>query len=337
MKITNNHDIKALNTFRLPCCAQAFVELNTLDEIARIAEHIKATDCRYLVIGGGSNLLLPEHYVGLVIHNKLSGIKCVTQDTHNVTIEAMAGENWDNFVAHTIAHGWYGLENLSLIPGTVGASPIQNIGAYGVEVKQFIDYVKVYDLAQQQFKTLTNSECEFSYRHSIFKHETQLLVVAVGFKLSLTPKLNIAYKDVAQALASISQPTPSQLRDCVVAIRRTKLPDPALIGNVGSFFHNPIVATDIGQQLKQHYPQLPLYVLDEHKVKLSAGWLIDNLGLKGYVRGNVGVYAHQALVLVNIHMATQSEVLDFARFIQDKVIEEYGVQLNIEPLVISKD
>jgi UDP-N-acetylmuramate dehydrogenase len=334
MTVSPDYDLKHLNTFRLPCCAKFFVELNQLADVVDSASYLKTQQVKYLILGGGSNVILPQGYLGLVIHNKLLGIELISHHDDYVIVEAMAGENWDYFVAHCLTQGWYGLENLSLIPGTVGASPIQNIGAYGVEVKQFIDYVKVYDLLEERFITLTNTQCQFGYRNSIFKRQPQLLVLAVGFKLLRRPKLNLGYKDIVQALDGIANPSPAMLRDVVVAIRKAKLPDPAIVGNVGSFFHNPIVSTKTAEQLKFRYDKLPIYPLDANSVKISAGWLIDNLGLKGHVKGNIAVYAKQALVLINTGNATQAELLDFAAMIQQKITDNYGVSLNIEPLII---
>lgn len=372
MQLQSSHELTNLNTLRLKSVARDFVILDDVNDLPLLADFIVKHQCHFFVLGGGSNLVLPEIYNGLVIHNQLRGIEqlenavcenvvhenavrvqemhenivreneasvqdvCAKNVAHpeHVLIKAMAGETWDDFVAHCLDHGWFGLENLSLIPGTVGAAPIQNIGAYGVEVKDFIESVEVYDIATRQMWILNNSDCAFSYRNSRFKTDANLIVVAVTFRLLKTSRLNVKYGDVAKQLETIKHPSAEDVRNCVIKIRQSKLPDPNIIANVGSFFHNPIVTNDVVLNLQARYPHLPVYAVDEHRSKVSAGWLIDNLGLKGYRLGNMGVYAKQALVLVNYADATQVEVLAFAKTIQEKVMAAYQVALNIEPIIM---
>jgi UDP-N-acetylmuramate dehydrogenase len=302
--------------------------------LPQIANYINNGQPQFFVLGGGSNIILPEIYQGLVIHNQLLGIHIVEDTANYVVVRAAAGENWDSFVLYTLNNGWFGLENLSLIPGTVGASPIQNIGAYGVEVKDFIQSVEVFDIETRETKIIDKDKCNFSYRNSMFKTQHNYIVTNVTFRLSKTPHLNTKYGDLAHKLAEISNPTPLDLRNCVIEIRSGKLPDPKLIANVGSFFHNPIVDNTHAKLLLDKYPKLPVFAVDDTHSKVSAGWMIDNLGLKGYQIGNMGVYDKQALVLVNHANADKTEALNFANFIQNKVWQEYGIKINIEPIII---
>lgn len=323
----------------LDCCAQTYFKLQKLDDLVFLRDYLQQQPGTYFILGGGSNILLPEMYGGLVIHNNLLGVAELLFEEKNETnshvlVRAMAGVAWDKFVASSLQNGWYGLENLSLIPGTVGASPIQNIGAYGVEVKDFIEYVECFDLNTGTTIKIHNKECNFSYRNSRFKQEPNLLVIAVVFKLRKTPKLNISYGDIANKMALINNPTPLDFRQCIIETRKSKLPDPKIIPNVGSFFHNPILAKDRVDKLKLEYPNLPVYKFDEYHSKVSAGWLIDNAGFKGYKHKNVGVYDKQALVLVNYSANSRGEVLELANIIKDALLARYGITLNIEPIQV---
>ncbi|HLX54878.1 MAG TPA: UDP-N-acetylmuramate dehydrogenase [Aquella sp.] len=331
--VQQNYPLNKLNTLHLVSTAKQYVALTDIGDLPQIAGYAK--ELNIFVLGGGSNIILPEVYPGLIIHNQLHGITLLETTDDYVLVKVMAGEVWDSFVAYTVEHGWFGLENLSLIPGTVGAAPIQNIGAYGVEAKDFMDSVEVYDIKNKKFIQLSNSECQFKYRDSYLKHNAHLIVTSVVFRLRRAAKLNTSYADVAKALAVLTNPTALDLRNCVIKIRQAKLPDPAVIGNVGSFFHNPILDIAVVKQLQDKYPTIPVYKVDDEKSKVSAGWLIDNLGLKGYRQGNVGVYDKQALVLVNHGNAHATELLDLAHYIQDKVWANYAIRLNIEPLIVA--
>lgn len=329
-----DYSLIELNTLRLQSVVDHFVILSNVNELPQIKQFIDDKQVRFFILGGGSNLVLPEKYTGLAIYNQLKGINLVEENVDYVTVKVMAGEVWDDFVAYTLLHNWYGLENLSLIPGTVGASPIQNIGAYGVEAKDFIAYVEVYDIATNSFIQLSNAQCSFSYRNSIFKTQPNYIVTAVIFCLRKHAKLNTSYGDLAKALSLIVNPTAQDLRNIVMNIRSQKLPDPKFIANVGSFFHNPVMLNLDVEALCVKYNNLPVYPVDSTHSKVSAGWLIDNLGLKGYRQGNVGVYIKQALVLVNYATATKTEVLSLAKLIQDMVLKKYSIQLNIEPIIV---
>lgn len=334
LQIQHSVSLNHLNTLHLNSTAINYLILDDINKLASIRNILNKYD-KFFVLGGGSNLILPEIYTGLAIHNKSSGISIRNLDDEYCLVTAMSGENWDNFVAYSIENGCYGLENLSLIPGTVGAAPVQNIGAYGVEVKDFITEVTVFDWETGNILTLTNTDCQFSYRNSIFKTKPQYFVISVTFKLLKKAKLNTNYGDVAKFMSETNTPTPQDLRNIIINIRQNKLPNPNEIGNAGSFFHNPIIDNEHAQELLEQYPNLPLYpTSNPYKSKISAGWLIDNLGLKGYQTGNVGVYTKQALVLVNYGNATKTELLKFAAFIQNKVNEKYQIQLNIEPIIL---
>ena len=349
-KYESNYKLDKLNTLRLQSTTAGFVVLDNVEQLPSISTLIKQYKNKFFVLGGGSNIILPEFYSGLVIYNKLLGIELlnnVNNTNSNVNrVKVMAGEPWDYFVAYSLEHNLYGLENLSLIPGTVGASPIQNIGAYGVEVKDFIDYVEAYDTVTQKMVVLHNSECQFKYRDSMFKHTDggRYIITAVVFKLLRTPSLVVNYGDVKQHMEALGRVTWSvhDLRECIIKIRQSKLPDPKMIGNVGSFFHNPILNNDDIKILQQDFPNMPIHAVNDTCSKISAGWLIDNLGLKGYREGNLGIYAKQALVIVNYvgtdtderTAVTQNILLNFAHMVQKKVLERYNIVLNIEPIII---
>lgn len=333
LNILNDIDLTPLNTLHLKSTASHYVVLNQIEQLNELREII-SNHSNFFILGGGSNLILPERYQGLVIHNKLHGIN-MTQIQGEQIVTAMAGENWDTFVAYCTNHGAFGLENLSLIPGTVGASPIQNIGAYGVEVKDFIKEVLVYDLQKAKLVSLSNSECHFSYRNSFLKNNSRFIVISVSFALLTKVNLNANYGDVAEKLSLITNPTPIDLRNIIISIRQSKLPNPDELGNAGSFFHNPVTAKDIAEKLTKQYPMLPIFPThDPDKMKLSAGWLIDSLGLKGFKQGNIGIYQQHALVMVNYGGAYQTELLSFAHWIQAQIKETYDVELNIEPIIL---
>lgn len=333
LTIQEQIDLTPFNTLHLKASASHYVTLNKVEQLDQIRLFISYYS-QYFVLGGGSNLILPSLYQGLVIHNQLRGIK-ITQAGKKQIVTAMAGENWDEFVSYCTTQGAYGLENLSLIPGTVGASPIQNIGAYGVEVKDFIEEVLVYDVHAAQLITLSNEECQFTYRNSVLKNNNRYIVISVTFRLSTQPHLNVGYGDVAERIETIPTPTPNDLRNIIIAIRQSKLPNPQDLGNVGSFFHNPILSENKAEELRVQYPNLPSFPTSNPlHTKVSAGWLIDNLGLKGLRQGNVGIYPKQALVLVNYGGACQSELLHFAQWIQSQVQNHYDIPLHIEPIIL---
>lgn len=332
--------LKALNTFGMDVRAAHYCELNQLEDLPALLASEAFRQGPVLWLGGGSNLLFTQDYPGLVIRVRLKGIRILeTQDDH-VIVEAAAGENWHQWVETSLQNGWFGLENLSLIPGTVGASPVQNIGAYGVEVKDHISEVVCADLSQHgQPVILSNAECAFAYRDSVFKHQGagRYLVTAVRFKLSLVPALKTAYGDMQHELEQMPSwphPGPVDVSRAVIAIRSAKLPDPRTLGNAGSFFKNPLVADAVAEKLVAQHPGLPCYPAGNGNSKLAAGWMIDQSGFKGYRQGDAGVHTRQALVLVNYGNASGSEIHALAQKIQATVLQRYGVQLEAEPIIL---
>jgi UDP-N-acetylmuramate dehydrogenase len=290
-----------------------------------------------LVLGGGSNLLIAHDEVdALVLHMALIGKAIVGETPDAILVRAHAGENWHAFVEWTLAQGLGGLENLALIPGTVGASPIQNIGAYGAEVKDSFHSLTVFDFADGTIRTMDATACRFGYRDSVFKHADgrALVVLDVTFALPRAWAPNLRYAELAQALQGIDQPTARQVADAVIAVRRRKLPDPAEIGNAGSFFKNPVVTRAHCEHLLETWPDLVHHAQPDGSEKLAAGWLIDRCGWKGKNLGRAGVYPKQALVLVNNGGATGQEIMALARAIQDDVQARFGVRLEPEPVLV---
>lgn len=335
LQLQHNFDLTPYNTLHLNSHADSYIVLNNMEQLPKLSELIKQYS-KYFVLGGGSNLILPKHYSGLVIHNQLIGKSCQDDGDHYL-VTAASGENWDDFVAWCIDNGAYGLENLSLIPGTVGAAPVQNIGAYGVEVKDSIQYITVYDWRDATIRQISNAECQFSYRNSYLKSAPYYLVLSVTFRLPKQAKLNCNYGDIQQQLSLITSLTAHDLRQIIITTRRNKLPDPDEIGNAGSFFHNPIIPHAQAMMLQQKYHNMPIYPTDNpDMVKIPAGWLIDNIGLKGVIKGKFGTYQKQALVLVNHRSggAVKEELLEFVALIQAAVKESYGIQLHIEPIMV---
>lgn len=337
MKIEYDADLSPLHTFGLPARAAALCVLEHTDrlpEILRLPEYRRET---VLWLGGGSNVLFMQDYPGLVVRMATRGIEVVADDGDTVRVRTQAGEVWHDFVQHTLALGLSGLENLSLIPGTVGAAPVQNIGAYGVEVKQSIVEVDVFDLETQRFAVLSRDDCRFAYRDSLFKQagKGRYVITAVTFALSrrFTPQLRYGdLKNVAETLAQGGLLTPQLVAEAVCRIRRSKLPDPAELGNCGSFYKNPVVSAEQAAALRQRYPSLPEYPQADGSVKLAAGWLIDQCGLKGRQEGGAAVHDRQALVLVNRSRATAADVARLSEHICRSVQQRFGVDLEPEPI-----
>ncbi|MDO4997538.1 MAG: UDP-N-acetylmuramate dehydrogenase [Neisseria sp.] len=336
MNIQYDVDLKPFNTFTLPAKADAFVKLENsrdLPELCRLQCFSRDT---VLFLGGGSNVLLQGDYAGLVVLMANKGVSEIKRADGKVWLQAQAGEVWHDFVLHTIDLGLSGLENLSLIPGTVGASPVQNIGAYGVEVKDVIDSVECFDLENQQFITLSNADCQFAYRESLFKQagKGRYVICAVVFVLSENFTLQAAYGDLAQTLQAICgerKPTAKDVSDAVCSLRSQKLPDPKVLGNVGSFFKNPVISAQQADDLQQVYPNMPRYPQADGSVKVAAGWLIDQCGLKGFAMGGAAVHEKQALVLVNKNQASAGDVKALAQHIQNAVQTRFGIALEAEP------
>lgn len=334
LPLENDVPLTALNTLGLPARAARYLPVRGLADLQAVRANAELSALPRLVLGGGSNLVLSRDFPGLVLHMVNRGIRFEERGDH-VLATAAAGENWHGFVQATLDAGHAGLENLSLIPGSVGASPIQNIGAYGVEVKDFFHSLSLFDLASGETRSLSAEQCQFAYRDSVFKHALRdAVIVEVSFALPRQWQARLHYAELAAELRDIAVPTARQVADAVIAIRRRKLPDPAQIGNVGSFFKNPVVSTQQKADLQSRWPQLVSYAQPDGSHKLAAGWLIDQCGWKGRSLGRAGVYEKQALVLVNRGGASGAEVLELARAIRADVAERFGVELEMEPVLI---
>ncbi|MBS1760762.1 MAG: UDP-N-acetylmuramate dehydrogenase [Bacteroidetes bacterium] len=334
-QIELNTSLRNYNTFRIDINAKSFARFNSLETLEEVlsTQHNQ----KILILGGGSNILFTKDYEGLVIKNEMKGITEMHEDEEYVFIKVGAGENWHQFVRYTIDKGWGGLENLSFIPGTVGAAPIQNIGAYGVEFESVLWNIEAYHFEDRRVVNFTKSDCEFGYRNSVFKNKfnQQFAILNVTVQLRKSPKFNISYGAIEKELEkmNIKSLSVKAISDAVIHIRSSKLPDPAVLGNAGSFFKNPIVEKETYERLKNLYPQIVAYPsIDE--VKLSAGWLIDQCGWKGKRVGDIGCYEKQALVLVNYGNASGKDVFHFSEKIMDSVWEKFNVKLEREVNVL---
>ena len=338
MPIAHDFPLQDLNTFGIAARARSFIELTSVDQLRALLADPALASLPRLLLGGGSNLLLTGDVDALVIHMAIKGKEIAGETATHTLVRGAAGENWHEFVQFTLAQGLGGLENMSLIPGTLGASPIQNIGAYGAEVKDSFHSLTAFDLATGELRTMDAAACKFAYRDSVFKQpEGQgLVIVDVSFALPKAWQPNLRYAELAQAAqeAGLAQPSAQEISELVVAIRRRKLPDPAVIGNAGSFFKNPVVSGEHCAALLERFPALVHHAQGDGSEKLAAGWLIDQCGWKGKSLGNAGVYPKQALVLVNNGGATGAEVVALARAIQADVLAKYGVQLETEPVFV---
>ena len=328
--------LDGLNTLRLPARAAWFAAVDEVDGLRAVLDDARVAALPRLVIGGGSNLVLAGDFPGLVLHMAFHGRNRVQEDAEAYFVRAGGGENWHDFVRWTLEMGMPGLENLSLIPGTVGAAPVQNIGAYGLEMAEHFYSLRAYDLATGKTVGFDRRDCAFGYRDSFFKQAGagRYLIAAVTFRLPKAWRPNIGYADVARELEArgIARPNALQMSDAVIAIRRRKLPDPAEIGNAGSFFKNPVVDAAVHARLAAAHPGLPAYPQADGRIKLAAGWLIEQAGWKGRRLGPVGCYEKQALVLVNHGGATGADVIATSRAVQADVLARFGVALEPEPV-----
>ncbi|MES2486883.1 MAG: UDP-N-acetylmuramate dehydrogenase, partial [Bacteroidota bacterium] len=313
------------------------ISVKSVEELTEVIQQNHGK--KLFILGGGSNMLLTKNIEALVIHVDIKGIEVVWQDDATVHIKAMAGENWHGFVQHCINQNYGGIENLSLIPGNVGTTPIQNIGAYGTEIKDTVVSCEALEIATQQQKTFTNDECKFAYRESIFKNafKGHYIITSVTFRLTKKDhKINTSYGDIAAELTAkgIAIPTIAAVGNAITAIRQSKLPDPKELGNSGSFFKNPIITIEQFEKLYLLHPQMPHYTLNDTEVKVPAGWLIEQCGFKGKRFGDAGVHARQALVIVNYGKATGQELLDLSKNIQKTVFDTFGIEIEAEVNVI---
>ncbi|MFO0477887.1 MAG: UDP-N-acetylmuramate dehydrogenase [Bacteroidota bacterium] len=338
MNFISNYPLKSLNTFGIEAYSKLFVNVNSVNQIKELINSFQFKSNPHLIIGGGSNLLLTKNFDGLVIKNEVLGIEVISENENEVYVKSYAGVVWHEFVVWCINNNYAGIENLALIPGCVGASPMQNIGAYGVEIKDIFYELEAVELATGNIKIFTKSDCEFGYRESVFKRtlKNQFIITSVTFQLSKKPTFNINYGAIKQELdlMKVSDLSIKLIAQAIINIRTAKLPNPKEIGNAGSFFKNPEVDENTYQRLKKEYQHLVAYPLENKNYKLAAGWLIEQAGLKGYRLGDAGVHQLQALVLVNYGNATGQEIYKLSTHVLEVVKNKFGITLEREVNII---
>jgi len=336
--IQENVSLLSLNTFHLDIRARYLVDLENVKQTTDFLTSGQSNLGPKFILGGGSNVLFVTDFKGIIIRPLMKGIETIGENEDFVWLRAGACENWDSFVAWCVARDLGGIENLSLIPGSVGASPIQNIGAYGVEIKDSVHLVEAVNMSTGEPVILHGKDCRFGYRDSIFKHELRgkVIITHVVFKLNKKHNLSIGYADLEKEMKGHSGATIQTVREAVISIRRNKLPDPDDIGNAGSFFKNPVLPAGSIKNLEKKYPGMPVYPVNREYIKLSAAWLIDKCGWKGKKAGNTGTYEKQALILINRGGATGREILKLAREIQESVRGQFGLNLEMEVNVVGE-
>lgn len=339
MTILEYLSLQPYNTFGIEATAHYFCRIKTKEDILDVIQDELKYYSKSLIIGGGSNILLYDDYDGLVIKNEIVGVEIIKEDTEHVWLKSFSGTNWHDFVMYCVENNYGGIENLSLIPGTVGAAPMQNIGAYGVEIKDTFVSLEAIDLQTAETFSFDKDACAFGYRESIFKKEAKgnYFIYSVTFKLSKNPIVNISYGDIQKILTekNITTPTIKDVSNAVIKIRESKLPNPKELGNAGSFFKNPEVSTSIAEKIQQEFPEIPKYDLPNGKTKIPAAWLIEQCGWKGKHIGNTGNHAKQALVIVNYGNATGNEIWQHALAVQQSVQQKFGILLEPEVNVIN--
>lgn len=338
MDILHDADLQPFNTFHVAARAAHLARFRSAEELRALLAAPELKGLSRLVIGGGSNMLLTRDWPGIVLLNEIEGIEVVDEDAEHVIVRSGAGVVWHAFVMHCVDQGWGGIENLSLIPGKVGAAPMQNIGAYGVEIKDSFHHLEALRISDGAVVRFSREECRFGYRESFFKREGkgQYIILNVAFQLAKDPQLHTHYGSIKQELEKrgITSPTIQDVSDVVIHIRRSKLPDPKVLGNAGSFFKNPVVSKELAQRIKADHPDLVSYPAGEEQVKLAAGWLIEQAGWKGFREGNLGVHKDQALVLVNYGGSTGQAIYDLSSRVLESVREKFGVELEREVNII---
>ena len=333
MNIQKDYSLKHHHTFGMDVKAALFIEYASVEELQQLLSQKQLEEGRWLHIGGGSNLLFTGDYLGVILHSAIKGYEVVEEDADEVIVRVGAGEVWDDFVAYTVEKQWYGAENLSLIPGEVGASAVQNIGAYGVEAKDLIVEVETLEVATGKPRTFENAACQYAYRESVFKHSLkgQYIVTHVSYRLKKKPCYHLDYGNVRAELEKRKcELMLKNVREGIISIREDKLPDPKVQGNAGSFFMNPIIPRTQFEALLKDYPLMPHYEVDAARVKVPAAWMIDQCGWKGKHLGRAGVHDKQALVLVNLGGATGEEIIHLSEEIQKSVFEKFGVRISPE-------
>jgi len=333
-EVVEHADLSHFNTLALPCVAKRLVYVESLDDLQKAYAHFDLTPNNSLIMGGGSNLVLPDYLDLSVIHLKNNGIHFESRPSGDVFVDVDAGVVWDELVSETVKNGLHGLENLSLIPGSVGAAPVQNIGAYGVELADVLESVTVFNSHLMKLETLLNKDCQFAYRDSIFKRNPgKFCILNIRLHLARTKPFSLNYGEL-KSLVGQTDLNVADVREKVISVRSAKLPSPKVLPNAGSFFKNPIVTFAVATNLKSKFPGLVSYPVGQNEMKLAAGWLIDQAGWKGYRDAAVGVHSNQALVLINHNKATQNELLCLAQKIQNSIRDMFGVSLDVEPIVV---
>lgn len=338
MEVKENFSLKSFNTFSIDAKAKYFAEFDSVEALKAILTDKNYNDIPKMILGGGSNILLTKDFDGLILKNNLLGINKIKEDDTSVYLEVGAGENWHNFVLYSIEHNYSGIENLSLIPGTVGAAPMQNIGAYGVEIKDVFHSLKALSVETLEIQEFKNNDCNFGYRESVFKRElkNKFIILSVIFKLSKNHQVNTSYGAIKDTLKEmgIENPSIKDISDAVCKIRSSKLPDPKEIGNAGSFFKNPEISPELFNKLKVQYPDIVSYKTNTEKVKIPAGWLIERAGWKGKTFGDFGVHKNQALVLVNYGNANGTDINNLADQIKKSIYQQFEIDLEKEVNII---
>jgi len=337
MKIEANKSLRALNSFGFGGIAEWFCEPSSIEELREVLAHAHSNQLSVFMLGAGSNIVLNSNISGLVIKLNDKNIT-YTPGVRQTVVKVGAGANWHALVIDTVNRGLYGIENLTLIPGNAGAAPIQNIGAYGVELRDVLDQVEVLDLNTREEFKLSNADCDFGYRDSVFKSANgkHYAITSITLSLNNTPNTHTQYRALEEELAKreISSPTAVDISDAVASIRRAKLPDPTVLGNAGSFFKNPVVSNTQLATLQKDFPQMPHHASGETHSKIPAGWLLEKAGWKGYRAGDVGVHEHQALVLVNYGSGTSKQLLNLASRIRQSIVDNFGIELEQEPATV---
>lgn len=338
MNIIENNPLLKLNTFGLDVKAKYFTSINTINELIEVTKTNVFKDLELLILGGGSNILFTKDFDGLVILNNIKGKEIIEQNQQSIFLKIGAGENWHELVMYCVDNGWGGIENLSLIPGNTGTAPMQNIGAYGVEIKETFVELEALEISSGKIVKFNNSDCEFGYRESVFKNKmkNQYIILNITLELKKNPVLNINYGDVKAILESqnIKNPDIKEVSNAIISIRQSKLPDPKKIGNSGSFFKNPIVSLNLLELIKKKYPNVVNYEINENEFKIAAGWLIERAGWKGKKFNNYGVHEKQALVLVNYGLANGMEIFELSEKIILDIKDKFGIKLEREVNII---
>ncbi len=332
--ITTNKPLLQYNTFGLDISSNYFTNIDKINDLQELIQNDISNFHSILILGSGSNILFTRNIDGLVIHNDLQGIHTIDEDENNIWLQIMSGTIWHEVVRYAVAHNYGGIENLALIPGTVGAAPIQNIGAYGCEIKEVLTAIHAIDMNTAEDTTFSNHQCRFGYRDSIFKREAKnkYFITSIVLKLDKNPKIHSKYGDIQKVLAErkVQNPSIADVAEAVIYIRNSKLPNPKELGNAGSFFKNPVISSLWFKKLNDKYPDMPHYPTSDEKVKIPAAWLIEQCGWKGKIVGNTGNHIRQPLVIVNYGGATGKEILHHAYDVQKSVADTFGIELEME-------